>query len=87
MLFYTVSGGFIVTDCSVDDNINSYNIEPNTDNLGTKSVIYGLAFLETGNCIIIFDRIEGVPLTSLIPKTPSVYFSNEKRINCYEINH
>ena len=88
-IFYTESGGFTLTDCSVDENIDSYNTnnKPNIDNIATKSFIHVLIFHETGNCINTFDTIEGVPLTGLMPQTRPVYFSNEKHINRYEINH
>ena len=45
------------------------------------------SMINLGNCINTFDTIEGVPLTGLMPQTRPVYFSNEKQINRYEINH
>ena len=73
-VFYQSSSNSItLIDCSVDDNINSYNKIPNTVNIGTISFIHGIKFIKTGSCVNIFDT-----LGDLTPSNMPTYSSGSK---------
>ena len=54
-VFDTHYGGFTLTNCSVDDNINSYNSKPTTNNIGSDSFINDLTFISIGDCEDMFS--------------------------------
>ena len=73
-VFYQSSSNSItLIDCSVDDNIDSYNTRPNTESIGTISFIHGIKFIKTGSCVNIFDT-----LGDLTPSNMPTYSSGSK---------